>query len=901
MRYIRVFRFWKNLGLISRLMLAVGIAIVAGGGVQTALLVAEGATEHSARLLREQKETLSFLAPLVADQALVGDYAAIAQLLQNQVKKGEVDRFSWTDKDGKTLVAQDEPDRLDAPAWFARVAAIEHVSQSIDVMAGGVGYGTLSAAMTPVKAQNRLWAQFVKQLQIVAVTLFLMLQFIWLIFRGNLGTLRMLAEGANRFSQGDHAVRIDPEGAPEVGLAAEAFNNMANNIETLIDSLGKSESKNKLLATIVEQSSEAIWTKDLSGVITSWNSGAAAMFGYPPAEALGRALNVSESTAEEERSRMQRLVAGEKFSYDAKAMTRSHAAIDIQVAVAPLLDDANQCIGSIAVARDVTQHKRSEEALRLAREAAESASLAKSSFLARMSHEIRTPMNGVLGMTELLLETGLTGTQRKYAETVQRSGQNLLGIINDLLDFSKIEAGKLELENVELDLRRTIEDIVELLADRAHVKGLELACSIPADLTTQVRGDPLRLGQILTNLVGNAIKFTEQGSVVIRVAAVDEGPKRVTMRFEVSDTGLGISLEAQSRIFDEFAQADGSTTRKHGGSGLGLAISKQLVEMMGGAIHVDSALGAGSTFWFTVGFEKQATPSRSDPRSAPIGLLTGVRALIVEPSTVNRGILQAQMSNWQMTIRVAESPKQAVELLAEAAARSVPYDIAVIDLGTPGMDALELARTIRSGASISEARLVMLTRRHVDVRTARDAGFDACLIKPVRQTVLYECLVNIMAGRPQEAVAAAAVREPAGAPAPGSRGKILLVEDNLINQQVAVGILQIQGYNVTVANNGREALEAHAQGAFDLILMDCHMPEMDGFEATLEIRKREQPAGGKRIPIVALTANAMAQDREECLAAGMNDHLSKPFSMQTLQDMLNRWMPHQEASRSEAA
>src|SRR5467141_4986949 len=408
MKNMRVFRFWKNLGLISRLMIAVVVAIVAGGGVQTALLVAEGAAEHSARLLREQKETLTFMAPLVADQALVGDYAAIGQLLQNQVKKGEVDRFAWTDKDGKTLIAQDLPDRLDAPAWFARVAAVEHVEQSIDVTAGGVGYGKLSAWMTPVKAQNRLWQQFVKQLQILAVTLFLMLQFIWLIFRGNLGTLRMLAEGANRFRQGDHAVRIDPEGAPEVGLAAEAFNNMANNIESLIASLGKSESKNKLLATIVEQSSEAIWTRDLAGIITSWNSGAAAMFDYPPAEALGRALNVGESTPEEDEARMQRLVAGEKFSYDAKAMTRSGTAIDIQVAVAPLLDQTNQWIGSIAVARDVTQHKRSEEALRLAREAAESANHAKSSFLARMSHEIRTPMNGVLGMTELLLETRLT-------------------------------------------------------------------------------------------------------------------------------------------------------------------------------------------------------------------------------------------------------------------------------------------------------------------------------------------------------------------------------------------------------------------------------------------------------------------------------------------------------------
>ena len=891
MKNMRLFRFWKNWGLISRLMLAVGVAIVAGGGVQTALLVAEGRAEHSARLLREQTEALTFLAPLVADQALVGEYAAISQLLKNQVKKGEIAELSWTDKDGKTLVGHDVADVLDAPAWFARVAAIDHVLQTMAVTAGGVGYGELTARMTPIRAQNRLWQQFVKQLQIVAVTLFLMLQFIWLIFRGNLGTLRMLAEGANRFSQGDHAVRIDPEGAPEVQLAADAFNNMANNIESLIASLGKSESKNKLLATIVEQSSEAIWTKDLAGNITSWNSGAAAMFGYTPSEAMGRALKVGESAPEEEEARMRRLMAGEKFSYDAKALTRLGTAIDIQVAVAPLLDDTNQCIGSIAVARDVTQHKRSEEALRLAREAAEAANHAKSSFLARMSHEIRTPMNGVLGMTELLLETGLTSTQRKYAETVQRSGQNLLGIINDLLDFSKIEAGKLELENVDMDLRRTIEDIVELLAERAHVKGLELACSIPGDLKTHVRGDPLRLGQILTNLVGNAIKFTEHGSVVIRVSGVEETTKDVTMRFEVRDTGVGISAEAQSRIFDEFAQADGSTTRKHGGSGLGLAISKQLVEMMGGQIHVESQLGAGSTFWFTTTLEKQASPVLQDSRLMPIGLLTGVRALIVEASAIHRGILHEQMSGWEMTTRVAETPSQAIELLVQAAARSVPYDIAVIDLGLPGMDALELARSIRARADIAKIRLVMLTRRHVDVKHAREAGFDACLVKPVRQTVLYDCLVNVMAGRPQEAAALPAVTEPVNLAPTGIRGSILLVEDNLINQQVALGILQIQGYGVTIANNGREALEAHAQGKFDLVLMDCHMPEMDGFEATVEIRRREQAAAGPRLPIIALTANAMAQDREECLKAGMDDHLAKPFSMQTMQDMLQRWIP----------
>jgi len=898
MKNIRVFRFLKNLGLISRLMIAVGVAIVAGGGVQTVLLVAEGAAEHSARLLREQKETLLFLAPLVADQALVGDYAAITQLLKNQVKKGELDRFAWTDKDGKTLIAQDLPDRLDAPAWFARLALIEHEEQSLDVTAGGVGYGKLSVWVTPIKAHNRLWLQFVKQLQIVAVTLFLMLQFIWLIFRGNLGTLRMLAEGANRFSQGDHAVRIEPEGAPEVGLAAEAFNNMANNIEGLIASLGKSESKNKLLATIVEQSSEAIWTKDLTGIITSWNSGAAAMFGYPPADAVGRALNVGESTAQEEEARMQRLMAGEKFSYDARAMTRSGTAIDIQVAVAPLLDQANQWIGSISVARDVTQHKRSEEALRLAREAAESASHAKSSFLARMSHEIRTPMNGVLGMTELLLETGLTSAQRKYAETVQRSGKNLLGIINDLLDFSKIEAGKLELESVDMDLRRSLEDVVDLLAERAHVKGLELACSIPANLATHVKGDPLRLGQVLTNLVGNAIKFTEQGSVVIRVAGLEETAQSVTLRFEVSDTGAGISAAAQSHIFEEFAQADGSTTRKHGGSGLGLAISRQLVEMMGGNIYVESVLGAGSTFWFTSRFEKQET---QDSRAAPMGMLTGVRALIVESSAINGGILHSQMSNWGMTNRVAATPPQAIDLLSQAAARNAPFDIAIIDLGLPGMDALELARAIRARADIATLRLVMLTHRQADMQNAREAGIDACLAKPVRQTVLYECLVNVMACQPQEAVAAREVSEPVNAAPAGSRGNILLVEDNLINQQVALGILQIQGYSVTVVNNGREALDAYAQGAFDLILMDCHMPEMDGFEATREIRGRERSSIGKRVPIIALTANAMAQDREECLSTGMDDHLSKPFSMQTMQDMLDRWMPQAAATKSAAA
>ena len=905
MERARWFDFWSGWGLVARLMLAVGTAVVVGGGMQTALLVAEGATEHSARLRRELLDTLTYLAPLVADQALVGDYAAIEQVLKSQVNKAEVDTLKWTDADHRSVVAQDKPVAPVAPFWFKWLFEIQVSEESVDVVAGGVGYGKLYGAMTPVKAQNRLWLQFVKQLQIVAALLFLMLQFIWLIFRRNLGTLRMLAEGANRFSQGDHSVRIQPDGAPEVRQAAEAFNNMANSTESVLTSLGKSESKNRLLATIVEQSSEAIWTKDMDGVVISWNSGAAAMLGYTPSEALGQALEVGERNPQAEEARRQRLAAGERFSYHTKALTKAGAEIDLQVAMAPLVNEANESIGTIAVARDVTQSKRGEEALRQAREAADAANHAKSSFLARMSHEIRTPMNGVLGMTELLLESGLTNIQRKYAETVQRSGNNLLSIINDVLDFSKIEAGKLELEQVDMDLRRVLEDTVDILAERAHAKGLELVCGVPGDLPAMVKGDPLRLGQILTNLTGNAIKFTERGAVLLSLSCLADSGTQVKIRFEVKDTGAGISEEAQSRIFDEFSQADGSTTRKHGGSGLGLAISKQLVEMMGGQLHVDSALGAGSTFWFVCNFEKLASQPTVGANALPIGALNGVRTLIVESSEVNRGILRSQVSGWGMSHRMADTPAQAIELLTQAAARGAPYDIAVIDLGGAGAEMLALARSIKADAGIAKARLVMLAPvgSHGLVAQARSAGVDACLVKPVRQSALYESLVGTMTGHTQLIEAASAVSEHVSAANTAPvRGSILLVEDNLINQAVALGMLnKLSGYRVTVANNGLEALDAYAHHPFDLILMDCHMPEMDGYEATRQIRAKERTSRGRHVPIIALTADAMAQDRDDCINAGMDDHMSKPFTKRQLLDTLIRWIPERGSAPVDAS
>jgi len=899
----RWFEFWSKWGLVARLMFGVGLAVVAGGAMQTVLLVAEGAEAASSRLEREGLETLTYLAPVVADQALVGDYAAIEQILKAQVSKAEVESMRWTDKGGRVIAVRDQAALPEAPFWFSGLVEIDVAEQSVPVLAGGVNYGTVTSTMTAVRAKNRLWHQFVKQLQIVAATLFLMLQFIWLIFRGNLQTLRLLADGANRFSGGDHSVRIEPQGAPEVIQAAEAFNNMATSTESVLNSLRQSESKNRLLATIVEQSSEAIWTKDNDGLVISWNAGAAAMLGYTQEEAMGRALEIGEGGAEAA-ARLARLAAGERFSYHTKAMTKSGAEIDLQIAVAPLVNEANQNIGTIAVARDVTQSMRAEEALRQAREAAESANHAKSSFLARMSHEIRTPMNGVLGMAELLLESGLTNIQRKYAETVQRSGNNLLGIINDVLDFSKIEAGKLELERVEMDVRRVMEDTVDLLAERAHSKGLELVCSIPGELAAGVRGDPLRLGQILTNLAGNAIKFTETGSVLLSVVCLEETATYVQLRFEVKDTGAGISEEAQARIFDEFSQADGSTTRKHGGSGLGLAISKQLVEMMGGSLHVESKPGSGSTFWFTCGFEKIEGSAAESAAGLPVGALQGVRALIVESSAINRGILRSQVSNWGITQRVAETADHAIELLVQGTARGVPFDMVILDLGLPGSGMLDLARSIRKNPGIAKLHIVMLAPvgNHGLVREARAAGIDACLVKPVRQSALYECLVGTMTGKTELIEAAATVSGHQSAVDAKTRGTILLVEDNLINQAVALGMLnKLQGYSVTVAGNGVEALDSHARHPFDLILMDCHMPEMDGYAATRRIREAERASHGRRVPIIALTANAMAQDREDCLNAGMDDHLSKPFTKNTLFEMVRRWMPETAAAPETAA
>ena len=681
----------------------------------------------------------------------------------------------------------------------------------------------------------------------------------------------------------------DPAGAPAYFVSQiQDIGDRRRAEEEARASAAEAEAQGNKLLLLLESTGEGIYGIDLQGCCTFVNPAGAKLLGYSPREMLGR--NAHELIHHHRADGTPYPVAacpinlsfrvGENCRVaDEVLWRRDGTPFDAEYTARPIVE-LGAILGAVVTFSDISGRRRDERELVAAVAAAEEASRAKSEFLANMSHEVRTPLNGILGLTELVLGGGLTRDQRESLGMVQSSAESLMAVINDILDFSKIEAGKLDLDPTPFCLADAVGDTLKLLALRAHVKGLELVGDVRPGVPEVVVGDAGRLRQVLTNLVGNAVKFTESGEVVVRVERVADAAAGHCVRFGVRDTGVGIPKSQQASVFEAFTQADGSTTRRFGGTGLGLTISSRLVALMGGRIWVESEPGRGSTFSFEVALGR-ATGSSIRPLPQPAADLRGVAVLVVDDNATNRRVLEETLRLWGAVPACAQSGPEALAELRRAAAAGTPYPLILLDVMMPDMDGFTVAGTIAGEPALAGASILMLTSadRQEDAARSRAVGVGAYLVKPVKAAELLRSISSVLqlaAGLapPLSGRMAAPVTTSEAAPA-ARRMRILLAEDNPVNQRVAVRLLEKLGHSVTVANHGGEALAELGRAAFDLVLMDVQMPEVDGFAATAEIRRREEGTG-RRAPVVAMTAHAMKGDRERCLAAGMDDYLSKP-------------------------
>jgi len=731
--------------------------------------------------------------------------------------------------------------------------------------------------------------------------------------------IKRLKEITQEAAKGNLKVRVDKKlmaQKDEVGDLSHSFDAMITALEKQVREIAEAKDileKNEVAlqegkekySNLFRYSNDIILIHDKEGNIIDLNEKALTEFGYKMSEILN--MNISDLYAPEAkdiaRKRLEVMFHQEEnanFEIEFKRTASAERKFDVifpaEVSCCRFEIQGRQIVQQVV--RDITERKKVQEALLMAKEAAEAATKLKSEFLANMSHEIRTPMNGVIGMTGLLLGTELNAEQREYVVAIQKSGDSLLDIINNILDYSKIEAGKLDLEIINFDLRIALEQMADLVSLRAHEKGLEFINVVHHEVPSLLRGDPGRLRQILINLVGNAIKFTEEGEVVVRVTLEDEDTTHVTVRFSVTDTGIGIPKDRMDRIFELFSQVDSSTTRKYGGTGLGLTISKQLSEMMGGQISVTSEEGKGSEFSFAAVLEKQT--EGKEKKMVISEDIRGKRILIVDDNDTNRFVLREQLRMWGCRYGEVPGGIQALQKLREAVKKNTPFEIAIIDMQMPEMDGETLGQQIKQDSDLENTILIIMTSIGMrgDAGRLKEIGFAAYLTKPVKQSYLYDCL-RMATGmqkksekqRPDVILTRHSITEDRK-----NKFRILLVEDNKINQKVALAILGKLGYNTDPVNNGKEAVEALGNTNYDIVLMDCQMPEMDGYEATGEIRKPESNVLDHKIPIIAMTANAMKEDREKCIQAGMDDYLSKPVNPQELSNMLEKWIAKQDSS-----
>ena len=675
------------------------------------------------------------------------------------------------------------------------------------------------------------------------------------------------------------------------------------------------------LASILDSLPDATFVVDINGVVTAWNRAAEAMTGVSACDVIGKGnyeyglifygerrpgivdlIHLSEDEVAQRYEGVRR--EGDVLSGEVEVLVKGRT-LYVQARACPLRDADGTIIGGVEMIHDLTDRRGFEQELAAAWETAEKASQTKGEFLANMSHEIRTPMNAIIGMSHLVMKTDLNSRQRDYIEKIQQSGQHLLGIINDILDFSKVQAGKLTIESTDLDLEWVLQTVVNLIAEKVQAKGLELVCKLDAGVPINLIGDPLRLSQILTNYANNAVKFTEIGEIDVTVHLVEEVGDSVVLRFEVSDTGIGLTSEQKQKMFQEFQQADSSTTRKYGGTGLGLAISKKLANLMGGDVGVDSVIGEGSTFWFTAKLTKgvQKAPVLPHPD------LRGRRMLVVDDNENARIVLSDMLTSLTFQVSTAASGRDAIELISQSAKAGTPFEVVFLDWMMPEMDGIEVARKL-SELDLSPApRLVMVTAygREEGLSGAASVGIEEILIKPVTSSVVFDAVVRVLGDdpglkSPTEIRAGEVMRRFSSSDRIGSdaplqrRGQVLLVEDNDLNQQVASELLTDLGFTVDVAGNGKIALEKGQVGAYDIILMDMQMPVMDGLEASRQLRAR-----GMTTPIIAMTANVLQADRDACSAAGMDDYLAKPIDPAILESTLNRWVKSDSGSSDDAS